>query len=84
MKGIISNYRRSRHRMTGNQVIVQPEGVASKEEAEKLVGKKVTWNTGARSLNGEVRGAHGNKGAVRVLFETGMPGQCLGREVTLS
>lgn len=83
MKGVISSYRRGRHVTTGNQVIILPEGSTSKEEAAKLVGKKVTWNTGKRALTGEVRSAHGNSGAIRVLFETGMPGQCLGQQVTI-
>ena len=84
MKGTIANYRRSVHRTYGNQVIIQPEGVSSREEAEKLVGKKVSWNTGKRALNGEVASAHGKQGAVRVRFETGMPGQCLGQEVQIN
>ena len=32
----------------------------------------------------EVRSAHGAKGAVRVLFEKGMPGQSLGTKVTVA
>ncbi len=84
MKGTIVNYRRSVHHTKGNQVIVQPEGVTSREEAEKLVGKKVVWNTGKRGLQGEVAAAHGKQGAVRVRFETGMPGQCLGQEVQIN
>ncbi|RME31537.1 50S ribosomal protein L35ae [Candidatus Woesearchaeota archaeon] len=83
MQGVISSYRRSRHVTSNNQVIVHVEGVDSKEAAEKLVGKKVTWNTGKRALTGEVSAAHGNKGAVRVRFATGMPGQCLGQTVSL-
>ncbi len=77
------NYRRSVHRTRGNQVIIQPEGVSDREAAAKLIGKKVTWNTGKRALSGEVAGAHGKKGAVRVRFTTGMPGQSLGQEVTI-
>ncbi len=84
MKGIITNYRRSVHRTKGNHVIVQPEGCTSREAAAKLVGKKAAWNTGKRALNGEVAAAHGKKGAIRVRFETGMPGQCLGQEVQIS
>ena len=54
------------------------------EKAEKLVGKKVTWTSPAgKQIKGEVRSAHGNSGAVRVLFETGMPGQALGTSVKL-
>jgi large subunit ribosomal protein L35Ae len=84
MKGLIANYRRSRHVTSGNQVVIHVEGVNSKAEAQKLVGKKVTWNTGKRSLKGEVTGSHGNSGAVRARFETGMPGQAVSQEVTIN
>lgn len=83
MKGRIVNYRRSVHRTKGNQVIVQATGISSKEEAAKLVGKKVTWNTGKRPLEGEIAAAHGNSGALRARFSTGLPGQCIGKEVTI-
>jgi large subunit ribosomal protein L35Ae len=84
MKGIIANYKRSVHRTSNNQVIVTVDGLTSREEAEKLVGKKVSWNTGKRTLDGEVASAHGNSGALRVRFEQGMPGQCLGQEVSIN
>tara|TARA_Y100000310_G_scaffold343903_1_gene453813 strand:+ start:1867 stop:2061 length:195 start_codon:yes stop_codon:yes gene_type:complete len=61
------------------------QAAASKEEAEKLVGKKVTWKSPAgKELKGEIKATHGGKGAVRAIFETGMPGQCIGTKVTLS
>lgn len=64
-------------------MIIVIDGVASREDAEKLVGKKVSYETGKKTLSGEVRSAHGNSGAVRVLFETGMPGQALGQQVQI-
>ena len=84
MKGLISNFRSSRHRTSGNQMIVHPEGVDSKEGAEKLVGKKVVFKTeGAKEIIGKVSAAHGGKGAVRVIFERGMPGQSLTKSVEI-
>ena len=57
----------------------------SKEEAEKLVGKKVTWKSpSGKELKGEIRAPHGSKGVVRAIFETGMPGQSIGTKVTIS
>ncbi|MGM5481533.1 MAG: 50S ribosomal protein L35ae [Nanobdellota archaeon] len=84
MKGIIVNYRSGTHTQTTNQMIITVEGVSSKDEAEKLVGKTVIYNTGKKEIKGEVRSAHGNSGAIRALFETGMPGQAVGKEVTLN
>lgn len=84
MKGVIVHYRQNRHTTDGNQIIVQPEGCASREAAGKLVGKSVTWNTGKKDMVGKIASAHGNSGAVRVVFETGVPGQALGQKVTLA
>ena len=82
MKAVIANFRSSRHRQYGNQMVVRVEGVESKEDASKLVGKTVVWaSSGKKEIKGEVRSAHGNKGALRVLFEKGMPGQAVGSEV---
>lgn len=64
-------------------MVVLVKGVENREAAGKLVGKKVTYNTGKKEIAGEIRSAHGNKGAVRVLFETGMPGQAIGQKVSL-
>lgn len=66
-------------------VVVLPE-VDSKEKAEKVVGKTVTWTSPGKEpkkIVGKVSAAHGNKGAVRVLFERGLPGQSLGEEVKI-
>lgn len=82
MKGTIVNYRSGRHTQTTNQMIVSVKDV-SKEQAQKLVGKTVTYNTGKKDIKGKVQNAHGNSGAVRVLFETGMPGQSFGKSVSL-
>lgn len=82
MNAIIINFRRSRHRQYDNHMILEVEGVDSKEKAAKLVGKKVVWKSSAgKEIKGEVRASHGSKGAVRALFERGMPGQSIGSKV---
>ena len=84
MEGIISNFRQGRHHTYSNQMIVVAESLTNKEDAVKLVGKKVVWNTGKKDITGEIRAAHGNSGALRVLFETGMPGQAIGQKVKIN
>ena len=84
MNGIIVNYKGGKHTQVGNQMIIAIGGVSSREEAGKLVGKKVVYTTGKKDITGEIRSAHGNSGAVRVLFETGMPGQSVGKPVTIN
>lgn len=81
MEGTVVNYRLGRHHQTPNQLVIKIESVDNKEKAAKLVGKTVKWNTGKKNLMGKITSAHGNKGAVRALFETGVPGQAIGTKV---
>ena len=84
MKAIIVNFRKSRHVQKDNHMILEVEGVSDREKAKGLVGKSVKWITpGKKELKGKVASAHGNKGAVRAIFETGMPGQAVGTEVSI-
>ena len=84
MEGMIVNYRGSRRVKKGNHMIVEVSGVDNREKAAKLIGKKVVWKTSAgKELNGKIASAHGNSGALRVIFETGLPGQSLGTKVAV-
>jgi large subunit ribosomal protein L35Ae len=87
MNGIITSFRRGRHCLTENQVIVKVDGISNKEDATKLVGKEVKFicsGKDKKSIAGKVSAVHGNSGAVRALFETGLPGQAIGTKVTLA
>jgi large subunit ribosomal protein L35Ae len=84
MEGTIVNYRLSRHTQKGNHMIIIVNGADSKEKAASLIGKKVTWvNEKGNAISGKVAASHGNKGAVRVIFEKGMPGQALSSKVKI-
>jgi len=84
MKGTIANFRSSRHRQKHNHMIVVVDSVDTKEKAEKLVGRSVKYLTEAeREILGKVASAHGNSGAVRVIFDKGMPGQSISRTVEI-
>lgn len=81
------NFRRSRHRTYGNQMIIMVDGTDNKEKAAKLVGKSVSWTAPGKEkkeIKGKISAAHGNKGILRVLFEKGMPGQSIGAKVNIS
>jgi len=85
MEGIIINYRRGIKTQTTNQMIVVFPGV-DKEAAKKLVGKTAVYvcdGKNKKEIKGTVTYIHGGKGAVRVHFETGMPGQAIGGKITL-
>jgi len=84
MEGVIVHFRGSRRVKRSNQMVVQVDGIDNKDKASKLVGKKVIWKTSAgKQMNGQITNIHGNSGALRVRFETGMPGQSIGTKVAI-
>lgn len=84
MEGAIVHFRGSRRVKKGNQMIVKVDSINTKDKASSLVGKKVTWKTSAgKQITGQVTALHGNSGALRVRFETGMPGQSIGTKVVI-
>ncbi len=85
MNGTIMNYRRGVTTITFNQMIINVDGVDSKEKAQKLVGKTVVYKTeSGKQIKGTIRALHGRKGTLRALFETGMPGQSIGKKVEIN
>jgi len=85
MEGLILNFRGGRHTQRNNEMIVKVSSIDSKTKAEKLVKKTVEWTTpSGKKIKGTVTSAHGNKGALRVRFEKGMPGQSISTKVRIS
>ncbi len=85
MKAKIVNFRLGRHTKYDNQMILKIEDVDSKEKTKDLIGKVVVWKTpSGKEIKGKVAGSHGNNGRVRVIFEKGMPGQSINKEVVIS
>jgi len=84
MEGIIVHFRGSRRVKRHNQMVVVVEGIDNKEQASQLINKKVMWKTSAgKQLTGQITNVHGNSGALRVRFDTGMPGQSIGQKVSV-
>ena len=84
MEGTIVHFRGSRRVKRSNQMIVQINGYDDKEKSSKLVGKKVSWKTpGGKLISGSITALHGNSGALRARFDTGMPGQSIGTKVSI-
>ena len=84
MEGIITSFRRGRKTQTMNQIVILVQGVDNKEKAGKLVGKEVKWvSPGKKEIKGKISAIHGNSGAIRAIFERGMPGQSLGKTVSI-
>ena len=84
MKGKIVNFRRSLKRTYSNHMIlIFPHTIHTREKAQAIVGKEVVYHTPTKDIKGKISSAHGSKGAVRAIFETGMPGQSIGKDVDL-
>jgi len=87
MNGTIVNFRGGKHTQTNNQMVILAEGVSTKDAAAKLVGKSVTWTSIGKlkkKIVGKITAVHGKNGAVKVLFEKGMPGQSVGQKVQIN
>lgn len=81
MKGIVVQFRRSRHRIHERHYLLDI-GLTKRDEAKKMAGKEVSWKSPAgKIIKGKISDAHGNKGLVRAIFETGLPGQAITTEV---
>lgn len=83
MEGVILNFRLSRHNKNQNQVIVEVDGIASKEDAKKLIGKKVILEINGKKKIGKIMKPHGNKGRVLVRFRSGLSGYVLMKKVII-
>lgn len=84
MEGVIKNFRRGRTTQKTNHMIIYLDESDNREKASELVGKGVVWKSPkGKEINGKVASAHGNKGAIRVIFEKGLPGQSLGTKIEI-
>ncbi len=84
MKGIVVQFRRSRHRIHERHYLLDI-GLQSRDEAQKMVGKQVQWKSeSGKIITGMLSSAHGNKGLVRAIFERGLPGQAITNDVEIS
>ena len=81
MKGIVVQFRRGRHTVQERHYLLDL-GSKNREEAKKLIGKTVEWkSTAGKIIKGKITDAHGTKGLVRCIMETGLPGQAITTEV---
>ena len=78
----VIQFRRGRHTIHERHMLIEIEGVDSKEKTLKYVGKDVVWKSPAgKIINGKISGPHGNKGVVKAIFEKGLPGQSVSTAV---
>jgi len=83
MKGIVVQFRRSRHRIHEKHYLLDI-GMKDRAEAKKMAGRIVEWKSSAgKIIKGKISDAHGNKGLVRAIFESGLPGQAVTTDVEI-
>ena len=83
LHGIIVNYRVGPKTQRNKECLLRFPDVKSREEASRLIGRKVAWPVGERKIIGKIVAVHGNKGLVRARFRKGIPGQALGSLIEL-
>ncbi len=84
MEATIANFRKGVHSQKTNQMVLYINGIDSKDKAKSLIGKSVVWKSPAgKEIKGKVSNVHGNNGAVRAIFEKGMPGQSVGSKIVV-
>jgi len=82
--GKVVQFRRGRKTVHERHFLIEVKGTKNRKDAEKFVGKEVTWKSPAgKIIRGKVSSAHGNKGVVRAIFEKGLPGQAVTTEVEI-
>ncbi|MEK6840720.1 MAG: 50S ribosomal protein L35ae [Nanoarchaeota archaeon] len=80
--GKVIQFRRGRSTVTPKHFLLELEGSKSRKEAEKFIGKEVSWKSPAgKVITGKIMASHGNKGLVRAIFERGLPGQAITTKV---
>ncbi len=84
MDAIVINYRGGKRTQNNKQMVLKPTESTNKEDAEKLIGKKVEWSTSSgKKMEGKITRAHGPNGAVVAQFEKGLPGQAMGTKIQI-
>jgi large subunit ribosomal protein L35Ae len=80
----IIQFRRGKRTMHEKHMLIEIEGIDSREKAQEYVGKDIEWTSPSKKIiSGKIAATHGGKGVVRAIFESGLPGQSIGTEVKI-
>jgi len=83
LTGFIVSYRRGPKTQRSKECVLKFSNVKSSSEAAHLIGRKVAWPVGERTIRGKIVALHGERGLVRVRFRRGVSGQALGTPVEI-
>lgn len=77
------NYRIGIRTQKSKECLIQFAHENSVSQTGQLVGRKVIWKHGEKTLIGKIVSLHGRNGVVRAKFRKGLPGHALGTTVEL-
>lgn len=81
--GLIVGYRTGPKSQCSKECILKFTNVESLGGVTRLIGRKVAWPVGKRTIRGKIVALHGRSGLVRARFRRGVPGQAIGTPVEL-
>lgn len=80
----VIQFRRGKRTIHEKHMLIEIEGIDTREKAGKYVGKQVEWSSPSNKIiKGKIAAPHGGKGVVRAIFESGLPGQSIGTNVKI-
>lgn len=74
LQGVIVNFRTGPRTQHSKECILKFPAVKTAEAAAQLIGRKVAWPIGKRTMRGKIVSLHGKNGLVRARFRKGLPG----------
>ena len=77
------NYRIGIRTQKPKECLIQFAHENSVSKIGQLVGRKVIWKHGEKTIIGKIVSLHGRNGVVRAKFRKGLPGHALGTTVEL-
>ncbi|MCS7120454.1 MAG: 50S ribosomal protein L35ae [Nitrososphaerota archaeon] len=83
IKGVVLAYRKGPKTQKPKECLLRFPNIDTREEAAKLIGRKVAWPLAPKRCIGKILATHGKNGVVRARFRRGLPGQVLGTYVEI-
>jgi large subunit ribosomal protein L35Ae len=81
MKGTIVNYHIGIRTQASGECLIDFGQALPSLEIGKLIGRKLVWKIGEKTMIGKAISLHGKKGVIIARFRKGLPGQALGTTV---
>ncbi len=83
MKGTIVNYHIGIRTQASKEYLIDFSRASPPAQIGRLIGRKLVWKTGKKTLFGKVISFHGKRNLIVARFRKGLPGQALGTTVEI-